>query len=232
MDDLRKDIGWSFQTMRRNPGLTIILVLSLGLAIGVNTAVFSVVNAFLLRPLPIAGVDRLVRLREDAASPGKAPDTRNLWDATYFLWQQYNTVFTGMGAAAEGNANLTGAGDPERLAATAVTASFFDVLGIKPLLGRNIAAEEDRPGQGRVVILGNGLWASHFGSDPHVLGRTVSIDGQPTTVIGVMPPRLRYPYDADVWMPLAAVNNPAAAPDWRLYVIARLRPGVTVERAE
>jgi putative ABC transport system permease protein len=231
MDSLRQDLRWSLETMRRNRIVTLIVVLSLGLAIGVNTAVFSVANAFLLRPLPLRQVDRLVRVLENAAPPEKAPDTRDLADPTYFLWQQANTVFSGMGAAVGRSVNLTGTGEPEHLQAHEIDANFFSVLGVAPILGRNIRPEENRPGQGRVVILGNGLWASHFASDPHILGKSVMLDGMPHTVIGVMRPNFRYPRNSDLWLPLIYDTSPSASSNWRLYVIARLKPGVTVERA-
>jgi putative ABC transport system permease protein len=231
MGHLRQDLGWALRTMNRNRLLAATVVLSLGLAIGVNTAVFSVANAFLLRPLPIREVSRLVRLWENRNAPGEEPETRPVADGNYALWQQYNTVFSGMGACTDLSMNLTGAGKPERLHATAINVSFFPLLDVAPILGRNIRPEEDRPGQGHVVILSNALWASHFGADPRILGKALTLDGAPYTVIGVMRPKFRYPYDADLWVPLASDYSLARPGNFRLYVIGRLKPGVTIERA-
>ncbi|HEX5718507.1 MAG TPA: ABC transporter permease [Thermoanaerobaculia bacterium] len=232
MRNLRQNFRWALRTMRKNPGFSAVVVLSLGLAIGINTAVFSVVNSFLLRPLPIEGLDRMVRLRENLAAPGEEPDHRSLWGPNYFLWKQHNQVFEGMAAANGLNLNLTGDGIPERLQATGVTWDFFPLLGIEPVLGRQFTAEEDRPGQNNVVLLGNGLWARRFGSDPQILGKAILLNGRPHTVVGVMQPKLRYPYNSDVWVPLANPNDTSASPDWGLYVVGRLKPGVTLQRAE
>jgi putative ABC transport system permease protein len=150
MGILRQDVRWALQVMRKNLGLTVAVVLSLGLAIGANTAVFSVLNAFLLRPLAIEDIDRMVRLREDYSQPGGDPDTRSVSAVNYFQWKQYNTVFEGMAAATGVGLSLTGDGPPELISGAAVTADFFPLLGIEPVLGRNFTAEEDVPGRNRV----------------------------------------------------------------------------------
>ena len=224
-----QDIRWALHVMRRNLGVTIAVVLSLGLAIGANTAVFSVVNAFLFRSLAIDDIDRMVRVREDFAAPGGDPDTRSVTAANYFAWKQNNRVFAGMAAGTGVTLNMTGTGDPELISGAAVTADFFPLLGIRPFLGRTFLPEEDRPGQGHVVLMGYGLWRQRFGGDRGILGRTLTLNGQPHTVIGVMPRGLRHPYESDMWVPLALVNNPADTNDY--YVPARLKPGITLERA-
>ncbi|HKI01747.1 MAG TPA: ABC transporter permease [Thermoanaerobaculia bacterium] len=232
MATLLQDLRWSLHLMRRNLSLTLIVVLSLGLAIGTNTAVFSVVNAFLLRPLPVEDIDRVVRLRESLVEPGAEPTFRSLWEVNYFNWKQHNEVFESMAAAAATNLNVSGGESAERLGGSQITWDFFPLLGLQPVLGRNMLPEEDRPGRGGVVLLGNSYWSSRLGSDPEIVGKTLTINGSPHTVIGVMQPHLRFPYDSDMWVPMAARNDPAESPNWRLYVLGRLKPGIAPERAE
>lgn len=227
---LGQDIRWALQTMRRNLGLTTILVLSLGFAIGANTAVFSVVNAFLLRPLGIQNIDRVVRVYENYAPPGVPEETSSVMGASYDAWSRENRVLEGMGAGTFRHLNMTGTGETERVAGAAVTATFFPTLGIKPILGRNFLPEEDRPGARHVVLLGYSFWSSHFASDPKVLGKVLTFNGEPYEVIGVMPRGLRHPYNCDVWVPLA-LENPQMN-SWGHYVPARLKPGVSLQQAQ
>jgi putative ABC transport system permease protein len=158
LSSLRQDLLWSLRTMRRNFGLTAAVVLSLGLTLGANTATFSVLNAFLLRPLAIEDIDRVVRVRENLAPPGEAPDLRSLGAASYGAWRDNQRVFTGIAAATDTNLTLTGAGEPQRFSAAMISADFFPLLGMRPLLGRNIAPEEDRPGRNQVVLLSYDVW--------------------------------------------------------------------------
>ena len=231
MDSLVRDLRWALQSMRKSLGLTIVVVLSLGLAIGANTAVFSVVNAFLLRPLPLRDIGRLVRGFEVTSKEGEEVQSRNPSYDGYLQWVRYNTVFTEVGAALSRSISLTGQGDAERLPGVGITASFLDVLGVHPLLGRNFTAAEDQHGAGHVVILGHSLWARRFGSDPGVIGKAITLNGEPHTVVGVMRPKFRYPYDADLWVPLAEQSDPAH-PNWSFYVVGRLKPGISLEQAQ
>ena len=150
------------------------VVLSLGLVIGANTAVFSVVNAFLLRPLPIDDLDRMVRLRENYARLGEEPDFSSVAAVTYYLWKEHNEVFEGIVAGTLRNLILTGQGEAERISGAGVTYDFLPLLGIDPILGRHFRAEEDQPGRNQVVLLGHALWTSRFGADPGVLGRRLT----------------------------------------------------------
>jgi len=226
---LGQDVRWSLRTMRRNFGLTAAVVLSLGLTLGANTATFSVLNAFLLRPLAIRDIDRVVRLRENLAAPGQAPDLRSLTSASYAAWRDGQRVFTGIAIASDTNLTLTGPGEPARFPAARVSANFFPLLGIQPLLGRQIAPEEDQPGRNQVVILSYDVWHGTFGGDPKVIGRTVTLNARPYTVIAVMPRGLHHPYEADLWVPLAYHFDPEMEEEY--YAPARLKPGVTLDQA-
>jgi putative ABC transport system permease protein len=227
--ELRQDLVWSGRRMRRNLGLTTAVVLSLGLTLGANIATFGVLNAFLLRPLAIRDIARVVRVRENLASPGEAADLRSLSAASYGPWRANQRAFTDIAAATDTNLTLTGAGEPERFRAAMVSANFFPLLGIRPLLGRNIAPDEDRPGRDQVVMLAYDTWQKHFGGDPGVIGRTVRLNARPYTMIAVMPRGLHHPYEADMWVPLAYRESPGL--DQEYYAPARLKPGVTLAQA-
>lgn len=226
---LRQDLAWSRRMMRRNLGLTTAVVLSLGLTLGANTATFSVVNAFLLRPLAIEDIDRVVRVREDYAPPGQAADLRSLTSASYGAWRAEQKVFVDIAAGTDGNLTMTGAGEPQRFPAARISANFFPLLGMRPLLGRNFSAEEDSPGRNQVVILSYDTWTKSFGRDPKTIGRTLTLNGLPYTVIGVMPRGIHHPYEADMWVPLAYRRDLNL--DEEYYAPARLKPGVTLEQA-
>jgi putative ABC transport system permease protein len=226
---LRQDLLWSWRIMRRNLGLTAAVVLSLGLTLGAHTATFSVLNAFLLRPLAIEDIDRVVRVRENLAAPGQGSELRSLSSAYYGTWRDNQQVFTGIAAGTGTNLTLTGTDQPERISAARVSANFFPVLGMRPLLGRTFTPDEDRPGGNRVVVLSYDLWHRQFGGDPKVIGRTVRLDGQPHTVIAVMPRGLHHPYQAEMWVPLAYREETNRGEEY--YAPARLKPGVTLEQA-
>ncbi len=226
---LRQDLAWSRRMMRRNLGLTAAVVMSLGLTLGANTATFSVVNAFLLRPLAIQDINRVVRVRENYSPPGEAPDLRSLTAGSYGAWRAEQKVFSGIAAATDGNLTLTGTGQPQRFPVARISANFFPLLGMRPLLGRNFSADEDKPGRNQVVILSYDTWTKNFGRDPKTVGRTLILNGQPYTVIGVMPRGIHHPYEADLWVPLAYRQDLSA--DEEYYAPARLKPGVTLEQA-
>ena len=227
--DLRQDLRWSRRMMRRNLGLTAAVVLSLGLTLGANTATFGALDAFLLRPLAIRDVGRVVRVRENLAAPGTAADLRSLTGTSYGPWRARQQVFTDIAAATDTNLTLTGAGEPVRFRASMVSANFFPLLGIRPLYGRNIAPDEDRPGRDQVVMLSYDTWQRHFGGDRQAIGRTVRLNARPYTVIAVMPRGFHHPYEAEMWVPLA--YREGSGVDQELYAPARLKPGVTLARA-
>jgi putative ABC transport system permease protein len=159
--DLAQDLRFALRTLVKNPGFTIVAVIALALGIGANSAIFSVVNAILLRPLPYKSPDQLVVIWENAAHLGFPKDTPS--PANFLDWRGQSTVFAGMSAFAERSFNLTGVGEPERLEGRRVSANLFDVLGVKPIIGRSFVAQEDQPGS-KVVLLNESLWKRRFGS--------------------------------------------------------------------
>ncbi|HEV3471346.1 MAG TPA: ABC transporter permease [Pyrinomonadaceae bacterium] len=230
--DVWQDLRYGVRTLLKNPGFTAVAVVALALGIGANTAIFSVVNAVLLRPLPYRDPDRLVMVWEDNTKGGYP---RNTPAAANFLdWREQSRVFEGMAAIANQSFALTGAGEPERIDGRRVSASLFPLLGVEPLLGRVFLPEEDQPGAGRAVILSHGLWQRRFGSDPNITGKALTLNGESHTVVGVMPAHFRFPAREDeLWVPIAFTNEQAANRGTHyLQVVARLRPGVTVEQAQ
>jgi putative ABC transport system permease protein len=215
--------------MWKNPGFTAIAVLTLALGIGANTAIFSVVNAVLLQPLPYAKADELVAIWR---SPGG--DTR--WPfspPSYLELKNHNTVFTEVAAMSNKGwpANLTDAGEPERLQGYQVSANLFPLLGATAAQGRTFTDEEDRPGANHVVVVSNELWRRRFNADPAIVGQSLRLNGEPYTVVGVMPADFRYFTKTDMWTPLAFTAADENDQAGYLVLIGRRKPGVTVEQA-
>ncbi|HET9478987.1 MAG TPA: ABC transporter permease, partial [Pyrinomonadaceae bacterium] len=241
MDPLLKDLRYGLRMLAKNPGVSAIAVLTLALGIGANTAIFSVVSAVLLNPLPYKDPDRLVSIWENVPEHGRwraAP-------ANFFDWKKQNTVFENVAAFGGSTMTLTGDGEPQQLMGTRVSDGYFAVVGATPMLGRAFLPEEHEPGKDRVVILGHSLWQSRYGADQHILTRTVTLDGNSYTVVGVMPPGLypvrpttagRIEFDEqlqDYWHPYAFTAQFAAYRSAHvLGVVARLKPGVTIAQAQ
>jgi predicted permease len=228
-----QDLRFGGRTLVKSPGFTLVAVAALALGIGANTAIFSVVNAVLLRPLPFKNPDQLVMIWENATHLGFPKNTPS--PANFLDWQRQSTVFTGMAALAQRNFNLTGVGEPERLDGRRVSANLFDILGVRPRLGRGLQPQDDKPGT-HVVLLSDGLWQRRFGADPAIVGRAINLNGESFTVVGVMPPGIQLPgysnWRDQLWVPMAFPAEEAAARgDHYLEVIARLKPGVTLEQA-
>ncbi len=181
MDTFLQDLRYGFRTLLKNPGLTAVSVLTLALGIGASTAIFSVIDTTLLNPIPYKSADRLVMVFETEPELATAPVT----PPDYLDWKEQNDVCESMAAGTEDSANLTGAGEPERLEEASVSASFFEMLGTRPMLGWSFLAEEDQPGKNLVVILSHPLWSRKFGADPAVIGRKVTLDRYPCDVVGV-----------------------------------------------
>ena len=189
MQTLLQDLRYGARMLLKKPGFTLVAVITLALGIGANTAIFSVVNAVLLRPLPFKEPDRLVMIREMklpqfpefSVSPGNFLD-----------WKRQNTVFERLVAIRGASFNLIGAGDPEQVFGWRVTDGFFAMLGAQPQLGRDFLPEEDQPGRANVVLLSHGFWQRRFGGDPKILNRTITLSSQSYTVIGVMPATFQF----------------------------------------
>jgi putative ABC transport system permease protein len=215
----------------KNPGFAIIAVVALGLGIGANTAIFSVVNSVLLRPLPYAHSDRLMQLRE--VKLPEHPDF-SVTPATFLEWQRRSTAFDQVAAYRTTSVNLIGSGDPERLRAARVSAGLIAMLGISPAQGRDFLAEEDQPGRDTVAIISNRLWQRQFGSGAGVPGQTLKLNGTDHAVVGVMPEKYAFPEaETDVWLPIAFDDGERKAYGAHyINVLARLKPESTLQQAQ
>ena len=230
MNILWQDLRYGARMLMKQPGFTLIAVLTLALGIGANTAIFSVVNGVLLRPLPFSEPERLVMIRETklpqfpefSVSPGNFLD-----------WQKQNTVFERVVALTPSVNILTSAGEPDRLRGVRVTDGFFTTLGVTPQLGRSFLPEEDQPGRNNVVILSHGFWQRRFGGSTDIVNQTVTLDGQSFTVVGVMPSAFYFMNrDNELWLPMGFTAQEAQNHGGHsLAVFGRLKSGVTLARA-
>ncbi|MGH9871753.1 MAG: ABC transporter permease [Pyrinomonadaceae bacterium] len=227
------DLRYCLRMLVKNPGFTLVAILTLGLGIGANTAIFSVVNAVLLRPLPYARADELagISLRQGG---GSEESTFPFSPAAYLHLKIHNTVFTDIAALSNKGwpANLTDSGDPERLQGFQVSANLFPLLGVNAELGRTFVTEEDQPGANRVVVLSHEVWQRRFGGDQNIIGRALTLNSETYKVVGVLPPDFRYYSKTDVWTPLAFSNAEANEDHQRfLELIGRRKAGVSMEQA-
>jgi len=232
--DLRQDLRYGLRTLAKNPAFTSIAIVALALGIGANSAIFSVVDAVLLRPLPFKKPEQLVMLWENATHLGFPKNTPS--PANFLDWQKQAGAFTGMAAMVERSFNLTGVGEPERLDGRRVSANLFDLLGVRAVLGRTFVPDDDRPGS-HVVLLSYSLWQRRFGSDPSVIGHALALNGESYTVIGIMPRLVQLPGFANrndqLWVPIAFPPEEAAQRgNHFLEVIARMKPGITLKQAQ
>ena len=232
MDTWRYDLRHALRMMSRQRGTTAIVLITLALAIGANTAVFSAVHSVLIRPLPYQDPESLVMLWEKRQAEGVMRNPVSAAD--YLDWARTAQSFTAMAAHNEMTADLTGEGDPEKLPMAAVSAPFFEVFGVRPLMGRTFGLGEDLLGRHRVAILGHGLWQRRFGADAAIVGRSIMLNGLPFQVIGVMPADLEVPHgEAQMFIPLLLVtpDQPPSRTSHNFNVYARLRPGVSLDQA-
>ncbi|MEK6321124.1 MAG: ABC transporter permease [Acidobacteriota bacterium] len=228
MENIIQDIRYGVRMLLKRPGFTAVAVLALTLGIGANTAIFSVVNGVLLRPLPYPNPDRIVTIWH----PSRGGHTLGLTDLEFFDFREQNHVFEEVAAFATGATSLTGSGEPERVAATWASAGFFPSVGVQPALGRAFTAEDDKPGPAQVVVLSYGLWQRRFGSDPNIIGQQVSLNGLSRTIIGVMPGGFYFDkQDVQLWLPLGLDRANVSPRDRSYNAIARLRSNVTLEQA-
>ena len=240
MNTLWQDLQYGVRMLLKHRGVSVIAVLTLALGIGANTAIFSVVNAVLLNPLPYRDPDRLVSLWENVPGHGRwraAP-------ANFFDWKKQNTVFEDVAAFGSSSVTLTGDGEPEQLIGTRVSSGYFSVVGVEPFLGRAFTPEEHEVGKGQAVILGHAFWQRRYGSDRSIINRSITLDGSNYTVIGVMPPGIypvwpttsgRITFDEQqeqFWIPMSFTAQWAAVRGAHvLGVVARLKPAVTMAQA-
>jgi putative ABC transport system permease protein len=233
MDTLFKDIRYGFRNLLRHPGFAAIAVITLALGIGANTAIFSVVNAVLLQPLPYRNANELVLVQLSPA--GDSPDSLYpLSPAIYLHLKSHNTVFTDVAALSNKGwpANLTDAGEPERLQGFQVSSDLFSALGVAPELGRTFVTEEDRAGANQVVVISHDLWQRRFGGDRSIIGRKLTLNGSLYSVLGVLPSDFRFFTKADVWTPLAfSVTDANDRNNNYLEIVARRKSGVSFAQA-
>jgi putative ABC transport system permease protein len=231
MENLLQDIRYGMRTLAKNPAFTVVAVLTLALGIGANTAIFSVVENLLLRPLPYPQPERLVEIANtylpQIPKAGLSP-------GDYADWKRQNLSFSEMGAYAKvlQGFNLSGEGEPQRVQAAYADSGLFPMLGIRPVAGRSFLPEEERAGNAPVVILGHRLWESRFGGDPRVVGRSIALDNRRYTVVGVLPAGMQLARSADLWMPFGQFNDDLTEHVHHAFsAIARLKPGITLAQA-
>jgi putative ABC transport system permease protein len=230
MQTLLQDLRYGARMFMKNPMSTVVAIITLALGIGANTAIFSVINAVLLRPLPYPDSGQLVRLWESNLE-ANIPSFSVTY-LTFLDWREQNQVFTEMAAYREDGFNLTGAAEPERVIGARVTSDFFSMLGVNPTTGRAFLPEEDRPGQGRVVILSQEFYKRRFAAGTNAVGEQLQIDGQPHTIVGIMPAGFNFPQtETEVWIPYALDPAQYNRQAHFLRVIARLKPGVVIDQA-
>ena len=231
VETLFEDIRYALRTLQKSPGFTVVAVLTLALGIGANTAIFSMARGFLLKPLSLPHLDRLVAIGELQANDRN--DTIRVSPANYLDWASQSQSFERISAFYWESVNLSSVGAPQEAQGIHVSTDFFEALGVKPLLGRTFLPEEDRAGHDQEVVLTRGLWERQFGGDQKVVGKTVRINGRPYTVVGVMDKDCKFPQTVELWVPLAL--DPKAQHnrnDRYLQAMAHLKPGVAREKAE
>ena len=219
--------------MRREPGFTTAIVLSLALGIGATTAIFSLINTLLLSPMPFENEESIVRLRDILERPGQSPRLVGMSSQNAYHLQEESLSFLEISAQDYTSFNLVSDGEPLRVQGGLVSHELFGVLGVEPLLGRAIQEDDDRPGAAtQVAMIGYDLWQRQFGGGEDVLGQDVILNDQPHTIIGVMPRFFRFPYDAEVWVPLGLTRDASAPARHYLNVLGRLKPGIDREKAQ
>ncbi len=241
MEALFQDLRYAGRTFRRAPGFVLLAIVTIAVGVGANAAIFSIVNAVLLRPLPFPEADKLVLVS------GADVKTRQVFgDATpanFLDWRARNHTFAAIAAVRGAPLTFTAGDHPEQVAGAMVSANYFDVLGVKPALGRTFQPSDEHPGAPRVLILGDGFWRQKFGGRPDIIGQTVRVDDETATIVGVMPPKIDYPDKAQAWVlphwavpddpTLPPTTDPSAERGHGYFqAIARIKHGVSAERAQ
>jgi putative ABC transport system permease protein len=228
-EEMFQDLRFGVRMLLKTPGFTFIAVLTLALGIGANTAIFSVVNAVLLRPLPFPEPEHIVRLWE-SHPPTNLPQF-SVTFPTFLDWRSQNQVFTHMASYREDGFNLQAGDETKRVNGARVTVDFFSVMGVQPAAGRAFTSQEDAPGGERAVIISHALWQRSFGGDPQIVGQQLKVDGRPHTIVGIMPLGFRFPEDnIELWLPASLDPNSGRGSHF-LRVLGRLKPGATLEQA-
>jgi putative ABC transport system permease protein len=232
--DIWQDLRYGARMLFKNPGFTLVAIITLALGVGANTTIFSVINSLLLKPIPFPEANRLALVWEAQAND---PKDRNIVSApNYWDWQRQNDVFEKMAifdSAGKGY-DLSDGGEPEHVSGLRVSADFFDVLGVKPRLGRAFLPEEEQPGKHQVVVISDGLWRNRYNADPDIIGKIVRVDGENHTVIGVMPPNFEFQLYSPIrqlFVPVAYTRGDQDRGSHSFLCLARLKPGVTMEQA-
>jgi putative ABC transport system permease protein len=238
METLWHDLRYGARMLLGKPGFAVTAVLALGLGIGANTAIFSVINAALLNPLPYREPDRIVRLFATFPDAGAASNIKTISYPDFLDFQSQNQVFDDVAIIDGTSLTLTGAEEPERLRCALVSAELFPLLGARAILGRTFLAEEDRPAAASVVILSHGLWQRRFGASAEIIGKEITLTRNNYTVIGVMPPDFKMPQSlvsgapTDVWLPVTPSSHKRSRAQHRFEAYARLKPGTSIEQAQ
>jgi len=234
LEVLLQDVRFGSRLLGKNPGFTAVVVLTVALGIGANAAIFSVVHAVLLKPLPYPESDRLVMVWEKVFLPNYQNDENSPSPGNFSDWKSQNTVFENIGTYRNRSFNLTGAGEPVRVEGEQVSAGLFSVLKVNAALGRGFTAEDDQPGGRHVVVMSDGLWKSRFGSNTQILNKSILLDGESYAVVGVMPPGFHFPDpDDQLWVPIALTPQDLANHGSHyLLVTARLKRNVTLTQAQ
>jgi putative ABC transport system permease protein len=231
MKGLSQDIRYGLRMMFKKPGFTAIAIITLALGIGANTAIFSVVNGVLLRPLPYKNVDAILTVWQKNSKTGDKEDGAS--PANFLDWRDRNQVFEQLAAAEPYSHRLTGSGDPESFRSWLVSDGFFEILGVNALYGRTFVPEEYKSGNEGVIVIGEGFWRGRFGADLKLIGQSLLLNGQPHTVVGIMPSEFEFPSGRVMWAPRVVRDydkqNRGAG---YIKVIGRLKPGVTREQAQ
>jgi putative ABC transport system permease protein len=231
MSEWLQNLRVALRRLAKNPGVTLVAALSLAIGISANTAVFSLVDAFVFRPLPFQDPNRLVHLWETTPREGYDRSWVSLPD--YLDWKQQSKIFADLGVFRYTGENLTGASEPERIPVGRISANMFDLLGVQPFLGRGFLPGEDRPGSGHVVVLSRSFWQQRFGGSGEAIGQTIKLNGESYTVVGVMPERFAFPLPiTQLWAPRTLDLAKSARDDRNLQVVGRLRPGVSLRQAQ
>jgi putative ABC transport system permease protein len=231
MESLLQDLRYAFRMMLKAPGVTAVAIITIALGIGANTAVFSLIDAVLIRPLSFPEPERLVVV--GIQQPGDNSQYPPLGDADFLAWRERQTTFEDVAAFFIGSNSLTGHGVPERIRGTRVTADFFSVLKAAPAMGRTFRRDEGSPGAAPVVVVSQSFWRTHLDSDPQAIGRSIMLDGKARTVVGVMPAGFHFPRPDrnDVWT-ITTPATPTARPPFYLTAFGRLKPGATASQAQ